>query len=186
MCTCLSGIEYGAEAYFIFEQSVSDESQVQDVQGNLNVAVNAIPGIKIEGHGSVQMNEDLEEKVKDLKVKFHGDFILETNPTTFEGAVKIYKGLPNFVEGEDAQSVPMKVYLYPLNKIDESKIFAIVKDISESVVAELVEIMQGLEDAIEEAHDIDESTVAKRFFVFGQKTSKLLNFLNSIDCSFKL
>ena len=45
MCTCLSGIEYGAEAYFIFEQSVSDESQVQDVQGNLNVAINSIPGM---------------------------------------------------------------------------------------------------------------------------------------------
>ena len=71
----------------------------------------------------------------------------------------------------------MKVYLYPLNKIDESKIFAIVKDISESIVAELVEIMQDLEDAIEKAQDIADSTVAKRFFVFGQKTNKALNFL---------
>ena len=173
----LSAIKYGAEAYFIFEQSVFDESQVQDVQGNLNVAVNSIPGIKIEGHGSVDMNDDLKKKVKDLKVKFHGDFILETNPTTFEEAVKIYKDLPKFVTGEDAQSVPIKVTLYPLNKIDESKIFAIVKDISESIVAELVEIMQDLEDAIEEAQDIEESTVARRFFMFGQKANKILNFL---------
>ena len=71
----------------------------------------------------------------------------------------------------------MKVYLYPLNKIDESKIFAFVKDISESIVAELVEVMQDLEDAIEEARDVDESTVAKRFFGFGQKANKFLNFL---------
>ena len=112
-----------------------------------------------------------------MKVKFHGDFILETNPTTFEEAVIIYKELPNFVKGENAQSVPMKVYLYPLNKFDESKIFAIARDISESIVAELVEIMQDLEDAVEKAQDIEESTIAKRFFVFGQRSNTFLNFL---------
>ena len=62
--------------------------------------------------------------------------------------MKIYKELPNFVVGENAQRVPMKVCLYPMKKIDESKLFAIVRDISESLVEELVNVIQDLEDVM--------------------------------------
>ena len=65
----------------------------------MDLSVNSIPSTSIAVDGGVEMNNELKEKVKDLHVKFHGDFVLPSNPTTFEEAVKIYKELPNFVVG---------------------------------------------------------------------------------------
>ena len=163
------GIEYGAEAYFIFEKTIQDLSTAEETYGNMKLAINIIPKIQISGHGSVEMNEEITQSVKELHVKFHGDFVLSSNPTTFEEAVKIYKNLSALVLGEKAQTVPMKVYLYPLKKIDDSKIFAVVRDISESLVSDLIEIMQDLEDAIEDAEELIEGIASKPLYYFSTK-----------------
>ena len=42
---CYVGIQYGAEAYFIFEDRVDDMSDKQIVQGSLRATINKIPTI---------------------------------------------------------------------------------------------------------------------------------------------
>ena len=131
------------------------------------------------------MEHELRENVKNLRVKFHGDFVLSTNPTTFEEAVRIYQDLPNEILKADFQAVPMRVYLYPLNKIDKSKIFTFVRDISESLIRQLVEIIQDLEDAVEEVQELEESVVAKHFYVFRQRADTFLNYLKQYKLQFQ-
>ena len=179
------GIEYGAEAYFIFEQTITDNSNTAEVYAQMESTIKIIPGLKISAEAGLEMEHELKKNVKHLRVKFHGDFVLSTNPTTFEEAVKIYQDLPNEILKENFQAVPMIVHLYPLNKIDTSKIFTIVRDISESLIRQLVAIMQELEDAMEEVQELEESVVAKHFNVFKLRAEKYLNYLKQYKLQFQ-
>ena len=151
----------------------------------MKMAVNAIYATSTEIGGAVKTNNELRDSVKDLHVKFHGDFVLPYNPTTFEEVIKIFNNLPDFEVVEKTQSVPMRVYLYPLKKIDENKIFSIIRDINESLVNKLVIVMQDLEDALEEACQLDQSTVSEHFIVFKRKIGRFSNAVNQYKLRFQ-
>ena len=168
------GIEYGADAFFIFEKTVSDISQLQSARGDLNVAVSQL-SFSIEGHGSLNFNTNFSEKVSDLSVKFHGDFVLDTNPTTYEQAVRIYQEPPNLVTNEN--SVPLKVYLYPLSKIDPNKVLGIVRDIGQDLIARLLDVMQDIDETMEAVGDLVDSAEARTFRFFNTKVDKFANLL---------
>ena len=131
-----------------------------------------MPSLEVSASGSVQLNNAVQSKVSDMNIKFHGDLLLPENPTTFEEAVKIYKQLPNFVK---SSSVPMKVHLVPLKMLNPSGTFDIIREISQSLITDVVTTMQELEDAKEEAQDLS-LTIAARYFSFIARNIE--NFLN--------
>ena len=144
-----------------------------------------IPTILITNHGSLNLTGELREYAKNINVKFHGDLvlptnptILPTNPTTFEEAVKVYKDLPNLVVRENAQSVPMKIYLYPLNKIGEPKSVRTVREISKHLVDKVVKVIQSLDSSLEDVKDMIQSTVAEKVLGFRQKVVRFANALH--------
>ena len=144
-----------------------------------------IPTILITNHGSLNLTGELREHAKNINVKFHGDLvlptnptILPTNPTTFEEAVKVYKDLPNLVVRENAQSVPMKIYLYPLNKIGEPKSVRTVREISKHLVDKVVKVIQSLDSSLEDVKDMIQSTVAEQVLGFRLKVVRFANALH--------
>lgn len=78
---------YGAEAYFIFEKQVDNETEIRRVNGELKVAIEAL--VSITGEGSVDFDESQRELVRDMRVRFHGDVVLDTNPATYEQAIQV-------------------------------------------------------------------------------------------------
>ena len=54
--------------------------------------INSIPNVKIDAQGSVNMTENEEKISRKMKLDFYGDALIDS-PTTFEGAVKVYKNL---------------------------------------------------------------------------------------------
>ena len=164
---------------------MTDLSNQNEIFGELRAVLDAIPTLSIDAHGKVELNEELHQKINDLHIKFFGDFILPHNLTTFEEAVKIYKELPNFVIGQDAQSVPMKVYLAPLQMLDPMGTFEVIQDISKSLISDVVTIMQGLEDAKEEAQDLSRSIAARDFSFIDRKVNRFLNLLRQYTQQFQ-
>ena len=63
-----SGIEYGAEAYFIFEQNIDDARLVDQTYGKIQDAVNSIPNVDVSDNGVVQLNNDLRQMVEEIQV----------------------------------------------------------------------------------------------------------------------
>ena len=49
----VTGILYGAQAFFVFDREVSGKEDRQDIEGNLKVIIKKIPTLKIEGQGSL-------------------------------------------------------------------------------------------------------------------------------------
>nr|A0A2P1BRP3.1 RecName: Full=Cytolytic toxin-beta; Short=Sp-CTx-beta [Scorpaena plumieri]AVI44917.1 cytolytic toxin-beta [Scorpaena plumieri] len=106
------GILYGANAFFVFDSDKVDSSNVQDIQGSMEAVIKKIPSVEISGQGSVQLTSEESDITNSFSCKFHGDFHLPSNPTTFEDAVKTYQQLPQMMGKETA--VPMTVWLVPM------------------------------------------------------------------------
>ena len=144
-----------------------------------------MPLLEVKANGAVELSSDLQTKVNDLNIKFHGDMLLPENPTTFQEAVKVYKELPNFVTGPNGNSVPMKVHLAPLKMLDPSGTFNIIRDISESLISDVLTIIQELEDAREEALDLSRSPATRYFSFIDINIDRCSTFFVTTNKSFK-
>ncbi|KAK7933668.1 hypothetical protein WMY93_004564 [Mugilogobius chulae] len=173
----VTGILYGAQAFFVFDQQVSESENIQDIQRNLQVMIKKIPSISNEGGRALKMED--KEIFNKLSFKFHGDLNLSQNPVTFEDAVKVYQGLPKLLNRENA--VPVKVWLLPLTSLD-SGAAKLVRQISVRVVSDLEKTLEDLLDLEIRCRDMRRSPELKKF---PQIDTKIKTFMKS--CSeFKL
>ncbi|XP_075034338.1 uncharacterized protein LOC142095288 [Mixophyes fleayi] len=158
----VTGILYGAQAFFIFDCEVTSSEKKQDIQGNLQVMIKKIPLVSIEGSGDLNMNDKDKEDVRKFSCKFHGDFALERNPVTYEDAIKIYTDLPNLLGENGEKAVPVKVWLYPLSKLD-SKAAQLVREISANLVFKTEHIIQQMVDVTIQCNDLMKHPAAETF-----------------------
>ncbi|XP_067465289.1 neoverrucotoxin subunit alpha-like [Thunnus thynnus] len=110
----VTGILYGANAFFVFDIDRSESDNKQDIQGKIEAVIKKIPSVSVEGQVSLKLSDTEKSLANNLSCKFYGDFILESNPTTFEEAVKTYQQLPKLLREGEGKSVPTKVTLMPL------------------------------------------------------------------------
>uniref|UniRef100_A0A1X7U2T4 Fibronectin type-III domain-containing protein n=1 Tax=Amphimedon queenslandica TaxID=400682 RepID=A0A1X7U2T4_AMPQE len=140
----VTGILFGAEAFFIFDREVASNENSHNIQGQMEVLVKAIPRInEIKGSTALNINDQEKKETEKFQCKFYGDLILQTNPSSFQDAVKVYKELPLHFLGKGGSTVPKKVSLYPLNSLD-SKAARMVREISIGLVTQVQEAFDAL------------------------------------------
>ncbi|XP_066531503.1 stonustoxin subunit beta-like [Hoplias malabaricus] len=147
------GVLYGAEAIMEFQQTASNALDKKEIQGNLHVMIKKIPTVEISGDGSLKIDDDDKKKVQNFSCKFFGDFDLKENPSTFEEAVKVYKELPTLLGEKEEKAVPVKVWLYPLSRFNntESKLKTMI---SEALVSEVEKVMDDFHQAEKRTNDL--------------------------------
>ncbi|KAJ1195938.1 hypothetical protein NDU88_005203 [Pleurodeles waltl] len=143
----VTAVQYGAQAFFVFDREVSSSEKMKDVQGELKGAVDKIPKVAIGGQGAVTLSQDDRSKYEKFSCTFYGDFALKNNPSTYEEAINIYKSLPSLLGANGEHAVPLVVWLYPLSKLD-SKASQMVRSISSQLTADV-------QASIEEIHEYD-------------------------------
>ena len=83
-----------------------------------------------------------------MTVTFYGDFLLESNPATFDAAVKTFMDLPKMLIGADGKgqmnSVPVKVWQQPLELFTIGQPGPVIRSISVGLVLEAVETLEDL------------------------------------------
>ncbi|XP_066530393.1 stonustoxin subunit beta-like [Hoplias malabaricus] len=151
------GVLYGADAIMEFQQTASDASDKQKIKGNLHVMIKKIPSVEISGDGSLKMDDDEKKKVQNFSCTFFGDFDLKENPSTFEEAVKVYKELPTLLGEKEEKAVPVKVWLYPLSRFNntESKLKTMI---SEALVSVMEKVMDDFHQAEKRTNDLLEKS----------------------------
>ncbi|XP_053569240.1 uncharacterized protein LOC128659694 [Bombina bombina] len=167
----VTGILYGAQAFFIFDRDVSTSENTQDIQGTLHIMIKKIPSISIDGKGSLSMNDQEKEQVSKFSCKFYGDFALDRNPVTYEDAITIYTSLPKLLGEKGDKAVPVRVWLYPLNKLD-SKAAQLVRDISNNFVLKTESIVQQMVEVNMQCNDLMRHPAAETFPDSKKKISK--------------
>ncbi|XP_067432595.1 stonustoxin subunit beta-like [Thunnus thynnus] len=148
----VTGIQYGANAFFVFDSEKLDASSVQNIQGSMEAVIKKIPSFNIDGHVDIKLTDEEKVLTNKFSCKFYGDFILENIPTTFEDAVKTYVELPKIPGENGERAAPLKVWLMPLKNLD----FRCAQLKSEIIVTEIsVVLVRKAEDALEGIREIE-------------------------------
>ncbi|KAK5603405.1 hypothetical protein CRENBAI_008226 [Crenichthys baileyi] len=116
----VTGILYGANAFFVFDSEILDSSSLHSMKAKLQSLINKIPKLDPEGKVLKNLQEEEENVMEKVSCKFYGDFILEKNPTTFKEAVDTYRKLPGLLGQNGETSVPVRVWLTPLRNLDSA------------------------------------------------------------------
>ncbi|KAK8735621.1 hypothetical protein OTU49_005472 [Cherax quadricarinatus] len=157
----VTGVEYGAQAFFIFERECSSFSLDKQSSGELQGMLKLIKEIPIDGKGQMDISENEKKYVENFTCTFIGDFQLQENPCTFEDAVRVYKNLPKLLGEEGQKAVPVKVTLYPLALLD-NKASKFVRDINANLTSETEKVFENLHELTIRCNDLNHSSVAEK------------------------
>ncbi|XP_039373365.1 uncharacterized protein LOC120392694 [Mauremys reevesii] len=158
----VTAVLYGAQAFFVFDREVSSSENVRDIEGKLQIVMKKIPLFSIEGEGAVKMDEKEKLNAEKFSCKFHGDFALERNPTNFQDAMKIYSTLPKLLGDSGEKAVPMRIWLYPLTKLD-SRAAQLVREISLKLISDAQTTMEELAELNMRCNDMVKNPIATSF-----------------------
>ncbi|KAI4881947.1 hypothetical protein NFI96_017379 [Prochilodus magdalenae] len=149
----ITAVLYGAQAFMVFDHTLANDEDKQEVKGNLNVLIKKFPSLSIDAKADLKLNDSEKKMAENLSVTFHGDYGLEQNPTTFKEALDIYKKLPHLLGEKGSNAVPVRVWLYPL-KLLSDKAAVLVREVNEGLVSSAEYLLEELEDAERRCNDL--------------------------------
>ncbi|XP_072115621.1 uncharacterized protein [Mobula birostris] len=160
---------YGAQAFFVFDQMVPPAEKLQDVQRNMEEMITHLPEFAVQGEDSLKMTEEQQSNSEKISCTFYGDFSLKNNPTTFQDAISTYATLPSLLGSGGENSVPVRVTLYPLSKLN-SKAALVVREISVGLISHCQCVLQQLSEAVIRCNDMLKDRVSIPFPEIGDGT----------------
>ncbi|XP_042327723.1 neoverrucotoxin subunit beta-like [Sceloporus undulatus] len=158
----VTGILYGAHAFFVFDQEASSSESLQDIEGNLQVLVKKIPKFSLEGKAEAQMSETEKAAIQKFSCTFYGDFKLKKNPTNYMEAVELYARLPELMGEDGENAVPVKVWLYPLSYLD-STAAKLVREISSKLISDSEKALEHLTEVDMRTNDLARDPICTAF-----------------------
>ncbi|CAL9708228.1 unnamed protein product [Knipowitschia caucasica] len=180
----VTGILYGAQAFFVFDCEMSKSENEQDVQGDLQLMIKKIPSLSIEGKGALKMSDEDKAKVEKFSCKFYGDFNLEKSPVTFADAVEVYQTLPKLLGDHGNRSVPVKVWLLPLTALD-SAAARLVREISVRLVKECQHVLEDFHDLELRCNDALKTKTVQKFPQISKKIKSFKDFFTEFKLDFQ-
>ncbi|KAK2884452.1 hypothetical protein Q8A73_020926 [Channa argus] len=167
----ITGILYGANAFFVFDSEKVDANQVQDIQGSMKAVIKKIPSFSIEGNADIKLTEKEKALTKKFTCKFYGDFLLDVNPATFEDAVRTCQQLSKLLGENKDHVVPIKVWMMPLKMLN-LKASELVKKISVGLAKKAHDALEDLHDLEVKCNDCLDDRVVKSFPTIKEKLSR--------------
>ncbi|XP_042254006.1 stonustoxin subunit beta-like [Thunnus maccoyii] len=158
----VTGILYGANAFFVFDSEKLDASSVQNIQGSMEAVIKKIPSFDIEGKVDIKLTDEEKDLTNKFSCKFYGDLLLEINPATFEEAVKTYVELPKLLGEKGEHAAPLKVWLMPLKNLD-SKAAELKSEISVGLVRKAEDALEGIREIKMRCNNSLEDKVSEDF-----------------------
>ncbi|XP_014824072.1 PREDICTED: neoverrucotoxin subunit alpha-like [Poecilia mexicana] len=158
----VTGILYGANAFFVFDSEKLESSSVETVQAKMFAAVNKIPSFNIEARAEMKLTKEERDAINKFTCKFYGDFILEKNPTTFEDAVTTFSKLPELLGETKKNSVPVKVWLTPLEDLDVTGA-ELKENISSGLVRKFCNSLESIKEMERRCREAQEEKVVESF-----------------------
>ncbi|XP_032093083.1 verrucotoxin subunit beta-like isoform X2 [Thamnophis elegans] len=156
----VSAVLYGAQAFFVFDCGVSQSEDVQDVQQHFLKMIEKIPKVAARGRCDLRWSDTEREMERKIHATSYSDIPLN-NPATFQEALANCTIFPHMFR-ERGKTVPVKVWLYPLIKLDP-KAARIVRDPPSGWIWEAEAHLQALIKVDLWCQDLNKSPVAAVF-----------------------
>ncbi|XP_038144090.1 stonustoxin subunit beta-like [Cyprinodon tularosa] len=158
----VTGILYGANAFFVFDSERLDSSSLLSMEGSMQSLIKKIPKLDPKGNMVRNLREAEKSVMEKVSCKFYGDFILERNPTTFEEAAETFRNLPGLLGKDGEKSVPVKIWLSPLKNLDSSAA-QLKGSISDVVLKKAENVWEGIREIQMRCNEIQEREEIKIF-----------------------
>ncbi|KAL1255319.1 hypothetical protein QQF64_013380 [Cirrhinus molitorella] len=168
----VTAVLYGADACFVFDREVSADENESTVAGELQVAYDKLKGISVGANIDLSMNDNQKTAVQKFTCTFYGDFQLPSNPTSFEDALKVYAELPKLLGENKELVVPLRVWLYPLDKL-HSRAAKLQKNISIDLIKNFELVIESLNTVEMKCSDLLKDTPALTFALFNDKIQNM-------------
>ncbi|XP_051781744.1 uncharacterized protein LOC114669713 isoform X2 [Erpetoichthys calabaricus] len=178
----VTGVLYGAQAFFVFDQWDSKEEENQHSKGKLETLIQKY--ISVDGKRALKMTDADKETADHLNFTFYGDFLLDHNPTSFLDAMQIYNNLPKHIDEDDKLAVPVQVWLYPLKHLN-SQAAQLVQEISVALVSKSQEVLEELDEHIMRCNDIMKDGVVNNFTIIRKNANDFKSILNQFKNTFQ-
>ena len=178
----VTGILYGVDAVFVFDQDAKKKSNVMDVRSHLQGAVSRIPKLTLGGGASAEFSRIKDDKESKFNCTFYGDILLDKNLTTCEEAYGVYEKMAEVIKvgTEHEKSVPKKVWLMPLTVID-SDAARLVREISVHLVNRTEKLLDDFHDVCTEANDLQEYVTTLKHGFAGNIPNQLTRFSHLLN-----
>ncbi|XDV53600.1 hypothetical protein PO909_022062 [Leuciscus waleckii] len=164
----VTAVLYGADACFVFDREVSSDEEIKTVEGEAKVAFEKLKLISVDANVNLKMNDAQKNAVQKFTCTFYGDFQLPSNPTSFEDALKVFTDLPNLLGEEKELAVPLRVWLFPLDKL-LSKASKLQRDISMDLIMAIESVIESLNITEMKCNDLLEDSPASTSAEFHDK-----------------
>ncbi|XP_053872822.1 stonustoxin subunit alpha-like [Malaclemys terrapin pileata] len=158
----VTAVLYGAQAFFVFDREVSSSESMREIEGEMKLMVEKI--LKVSGGAEVsgKKGNRAEEKIENFSCTFYGDFALENNPVTYQDAMGVYSTLPKRLGVAGENAVPVRVWLYPLSKLDP-RAAQLVREISAVLVYDAQSALEHLTECDVRCNDMVKDRMATTF-----------------------
>ncbi|KAL0175347.1 hypothetical protein M9458_031315, partial [Cirrhinus mrigala] len=138
---------YGAQAFFVFDS----KNNISEKNTEMKEVVKKITSLECS---NLHMN--VNEKAKSLLYDCNlyidvGDW---KNPMPFDKALEVYSSLPKLLGSKAERAVPLKVWLYPLKKLDRSSVCAALRGVNENLMNQVENILEHLRKQIRICQDL--------------------------------
>ncbi|XP_067291856.1 stonustoxin subunit beta-like [Pseudorasbora parva] len=164
----VTAVLYGADACFVFDREVSSDEEISTVEGEAKVALEKLKIISVDVNVNLKMDDTQKNAVQKFTCTFYGDFQLPSNPTSFEDALKVFSDLPNLLGEKKELAVPLRVWLYPLDKL-HTRASKLQKDISMDLILETESMIESLSTNEMKCNDLLKDSPASTFTEFHDK-----------------
>ncbi|CAG0898896.1 unnamed protein product [Darwinula stevensoni] len=174
----VAGIQYGADAFFVFRHDVSSSEGKRNSEVELKLKISEIfrpilsKFVAIEPHLGKMNKTQAEGGRTRMTCTYHGDIGLAKTPTTVEEAIETYKILPELAR---QKCVPKTIYLLPLHTLFDRSM-RMVREIGGGITNDVETLLEGLHELNVRANDLAASPLCDKFP--GMRTQlKKFNFL---------
>ncbi|KAG8147869.1 hypothetical protein E2320_000009 [Naja naja] len=167
-----SALDISASLKSLFDREVSSMEMVKNIEGSLYATLTK--EISIGGEAKVKLTEEEKENALKFRCKFHGDFSLENNPVTFQDAMKVYETLPKLLGEHGEKAVPVRVWLYPLTKLD-TRAAKMVRKISLTLIFDAKKILEELNEIQMQSNNLAKNPIAETFPEIKRKIQEFNN-----------
>ncbi len=169
----VTGITYGADAFLVFDRTISEGEKVNKVSDNMEASIKTLLGKACAGFDYSKIDKAETDK---FHCNFHGDFIPQSIPTTFDEAIEFCKELPKLFL--NTESKPKIAYLIPLSEL------AAVHPIPSDLTFKVKEIMEHFDRTEMRASDLMKHDVCHKFVDVKNQLFKFMKLISNFKEKF--
>ncbi|XP_026082665.1 uncharacterized protein LOC113058720 isoform X2 [Carassius auratus] len=138
---------YGAQAFFVFDNERINSEKNTEMENVIKKIVTTLSARDVFS----SLNETEKANSIFYACSLYSDVGNWKNPMSFDKAMEIYESLPALLGSKDERAVPLKVWLYPLKKLNKSSVCAAP---SEHLLQNAENILEHLREQIRVCKDI--------------------------------